>query len=98
MSTMFLGDWNTLMSSAPVLLLSQTACTVEFEWDASSGTACALIVRTGSMLDFSNLSVLLDYVDTSSPLLESVAEGLFVFSDNGFTDVYWDNTTIYQRI
>lgn len=98
MSTMFLGEWNTLMSSAPAQFVSQTARAVEFEWDASSGVNCALVVRTGSALDFSNLTVLLDYIDTSSPLLTSVAEGLFALYVSGNVDVYWDSTTIYARV
>ncbi len=98
MSTMFLGEWNTLMSSASAQFVSQTARAVEFEWDASSGLNCALVVRTGSALDFSNLTVLLDYIDTSSPLLTSVAEGLFALYVSGNADVYWDNTTLYRRV
>lgn len=90
--------WTALAISAPGQFSNNTPMAIEFEWDATSLTSVSLIVRTGSMLNFSNLSVLLSFIDSVSPHVTSVGEGLFAAGVSGPVAVYWDSTTIFKRI
>ena len=92
-----LTGWTSLAFSPSNTFMNNVPIAVEFEWDASSGTSVLLIVRTGSMTDFSNLSTLLFFTDTVNPHVTSVAEGLWGVYGSGGVDVYWDNTTIFKR-
>lgn len=98
MSATTLGSWTTLASSSAAQFVDDTPLAVEFEWNASAGDACSLVIRTGTATDFSNLGVLLTHTDLSSPFVTSVAEGLFGVQVSGSVDVYFDNTTIYKRL
>ena len=90
--------WTPLAISAPNAFSNGVPLAVEFEWDASSLTAVLLVVRTGTALNFSNLSVLISYIDTVNPHVTSVGEGLWAAGVSSDVVVYWDNTTIYKRI
>lgn len=93
-----LGSWTTLVSSSPAQFSDDVPLSIEFEWDAFSGVNCGLRVRRGVQTDFSDLVVLINYDDISSPHVTSVAEGLFALPVSGNIDMYWDNTTISKRV
>jgi len=87
------------LASSPTSLFSDgTAFALELEWDASSGTQTVLTMRHGTALDFSNLSDVGTVIDTSSPLLTSSGEGLFVSDVSGVSRALFDNTRIEKLI
>jgi hypothetical protein len=71
---------------------------LELEWDYDpvtwSGTR--LSGRAGVQSDFSDLTELVTYTDTSSPLTTSVGEGIFVASFSASETYFFDKTTITQ--
>lgn len=74
---------------------------IELQWISSlpqlGGTF--LIVRTGTQVDYSDLTSQLSYTDTSSPLLTTVGEGLFAYFKGGSSvlkQFIFDETKLYQ--
>lgn len=65
----------TLLDSASFTSVT-TAVTMRVVWDLTGATGL-FEVFTGTALDYSGMTSLFDYVDSSSPLLSSVAEGFF---------------------
>jgi len=101
----------SLQSTGPTVINESNSVTVadgdywpiQVEWNADvsniGGTRLTCSVGTKNSTDFGTLAVLLDTIDTSSPIVTSVAEGLFdTHPAVGFTDhtACWDSTTIYQ--
>ena len=73
---------------------------IELEWKADltifGGTQ--LICRAGDAIDFSDLAIVFQGVDESSPILTSLSEGLFAFRA-GITNVgqvTFDDTTVIE--
>lgn len=73
--------------------------TIELEWDVNIAEAggTVLKVRTGSQLDFSDLSEVISVIDASSPYETGFAEGIYVntSSSAGNSQVFFDNTEIF---
>lgn len=83
------------MGSAPTSIKA-----IELEWKADltifGGTQ--LICRAGDAIDFSDLSIIFQDVDESSPLLTAASEGLFCFRTGlvSVGQVTFDDTTVYE--
>lgn len=79
---------------------------IQVEWVVDiaglGGTRISISVGDLNSIDFSTLLPLVDYLDTSSPLTSSVAEGLFTaHPSSGISGVHtytFDETTIYQLV
>jgi hypothetical protein len=71
---------------------------LEFQWNATSLTSVDMIVRQGSLSDFSDLTEILSFTDSVSPHITSVAEGLFGYGASGPLNLFVDSTTIYKGI
>jgi hypothetical protein len=76
---------------------------VQLEWVADvpnlGGTRLTASVGTKNSTDFTTLATLIDYLDTSSPLTTSVAEGIFDAypgAGAGAHTFVMDETTIYE--
>lgn len=80
--------WNTIGNTLSLGL----------EWDSTNqgfhgGTQ--LKIYAGTATDFSDLALVLTVVDTTSPLVASVAEGIFIVQDSGLVHrVQVDDTSI----
>ena len=75
---------------------------MELEWivDVPNLGGTFLLARTGTQTDFSDLTAQMSFVDTSSPITTSVAEGVVAsFKSNSVSDtkkVIFDNTTLFE--
>lgn len=90
----------SIISSTGVTLAVDTIKAIELEWKADltifGGTQ--LICRAGDAIDFSDLSIIFQDTDESSPLLTSASEGLFTFRAGITTvgQVTFDDTTVFE--
>lgn len=101
------GDPGVSLVSAPVPAPQNpqainTVYAMEFLWflDVANFGGCLFQVKFGSALDYSDLAIIpaLTFIDTSTPHLVSVAEGIGV-TDGGNTllfDYSFDNTELYS--
>lgn len=67
---------------------------IELEWFAYDSGVTYLYVRTGTQADYSDLSLLFTYTDTTSPHTVSVGEGVFGLYQGGVSRTLHENTTL----
>lgn len=87
---------SALASSPPAQWTDGTTFTLEFEWDATSGSNTLLTVRQGSSLDFSDLVTILSFNDTVGSLFVTNGEGIFINSVSGNSRVFFEQTAIQE--
>lgn len=101
-----LSSVGTELNSTSVVVSASDYYPVQLEWVVDiadlGGTRLTASVGTLNSTDFGTLVTVFDYLDTSSPLTTSVAEGIFCTSANAAgaeTYTYtFDETTIYQLV
>lgn len=89
------GSAMALATSPTMQWAEGTTFALEFVWDAT-GTSAVLVLRLGSATDFSDLTNLLSYEDTTSPFLTSSGEGLFHSDVSSPMQVLWDSTSLEE--
>ncbi len=76
-----------------------TIFSLEVEWivDEAELGGTAMFVRTGFETDYSDLTTMITYLDTTSPFTTSVSESLFVveLSAGGLFNVDFDQTALF---
>lgn len=87
-----------LLDSAAKDFDTGTTIAMELQWnvDVPDLGGTQLIVRTGSQTDYSDLTEVINHIDTSSPYLTGFAEGVFCDCDSGQTATFLiDNTVTF---
>lgn len=78
--------------------------TLELDWvvDIANLNGTLLIGKTGTATDFSDLTGQISFVDTISPLMDSVSEGIVASFKNNLVSstkrVLFDNTTLFELL
>lgn len=88
----------------PVPLTTGSTGSLELQWiaDVLNLNGVHLVARTGTLLDYSDLTERLVVLDFDIPLVTTVGEGLFCSLQNSVSsdtkEITFDNTTLYELV
>ena len=97
----YVGSLPTVLFTSTSTFLQNTIHGFEVKWVYDSLLdELTILVKLGLSVDFSDLSIILQYIDSSSPLTDTITEGFFVQADQSedFLSYNFDKTSVFRSI